>query len=164
MRNSALLEQIWSEMIEARQPEDMSPLARLLGALLSVPMITLVSRGAGDRPFALMEGDELLPGASLGDILAEELGMDVPRDAVVLIEPVAFADAQSFSGHALGEELGRVLTDIAACASAPAARHDEIAAGFTGTVRPASRALTRDFARILPEFDRPARQDELRAQ
>jgi len=158
MQDCALLEQIWSEAIEARPPEAMSPLARLLGALLTVPVVTLVSHADGDRPHALMESDELLPGASLGDVLAEELGLDVPRDAVVLIEPVAFADAEAFSGAALGEELGRVLSDIASCAGAPLLRHAAAPSGLASTVRAAPRTMTRDFARILPETEAPTRQ------
>jgi len=164
MQGDALLEQIWGEAVEERAADAMSPLARLLGALLTVPMVTLVAHAEGDRPYAMMEGHELLPGASLGDILAEELGLDVPQDAVVLIEPVGFADASSYSGSALGEELGRILGDIATCANAPAVGHDAIRPVVGEAPRSAARrALTRDLARILPETDRAVRADGLRA-
>lgn len=164
MQKDRLLEQIWEGAITVRSPDGMSPLARLLGALLTVPLVTLVGEDGGARPLALMETDELLPGASLGDVLAEELGLDVPRDAVVLIEPVAFADARSFSGRALGEELGRILADIAACADLPAAGPEPVRVAGADALRPMRRVLTRDFARILPEPERGGRQDGMRAQ
>ncbi|MDX2485534.1 MAG: hypothetical protein QNK42_17960 [Pseudodonghicola sp.] len=164
MRSDALLELIWGEAIEVRGPEELSPLARLLGALLTVPMVTLVAHADDNRPFAMMESDELLPDAPLGDILAEELGLDVPRDAVVLIEPIGFADAASFSGRALGEELGRILGDIAAtCTTGPKGGFDAIRPAGGDPLRPALRALTRDIARILPDTRTP-RQEELRAR
>lgn len=163
MQGDALLEQIWGNAIEVRAPAEMSPLARLLGSLLTVPLVTLVAHAEGGRPFAMMESDELLPGAPLGDILAEELGLDVPQDAVVLIEPVGFADASSYSGRALGEELGRILGDIATCADdLPAVEHGAIRPA--GAMYAARRARIRDFARIVPEGDRAARPDGLRAQ
>lgn len=163
MRAEALLEQIWGNAIELRAPDDMSPLARLLGALLTVPMVTLVAHADGDHPYARMESDELLSGASLGDILAEELGLDVPQDAVVLIEPVSFADAPSYSGTALGEALGRILADIATCATAEATEHDAICPAGA-SLHPARRALSRDFARIVVEAERTMRAEGVRAQ
>ena len=164
MRKDRLLEQIWEGAVEVRSPDGMSPLARLLGALLTVPLVTLVAEDGGDQPIAMMETDELLPGAPLGDVLAEELGLDVPRDAVVLIEPAAFADARSYSGRALGEELGRILADIAACADLPAAGPETFRAAGTDAMRPMRRVLKRDFARILPEPELAGRQDGMRAQ
>lgn len=164
MKQNSLLEQIWSEAIELRQPGQMSPLAGLLGTLLTVPTVTLVSHGGAERPFAMMEGAELLPGASLGDILAEELGIDVPRDAVVLIEPAAFADAEEFSGSELGQKLGNVLMDIASCVTGPlihADRHRET----PDYSRIAGRQPgTREYGQVAAEFGTALRQDVLRAQ
>lgn len=151
MQNNRLLEQIWGNAIELRDPDQMSPLARLLEALLTVPTVALVSYAAAERPLALMESAELLPGASLGDILAEEIGIDVPRDAVVLIEPAAFADAESFSGNALGQELGRILMELACAGAAPLIRADVIGAAGVEAARPAPRPLVRDYARIAAE-------------
>ena len=164
MQSDLVLEQIWSGVIEARSAENMSPLARLLGALLTVPMVTLVAHAKVARPFAMMETDELLPGAPLGDVLAEELGLDVPRDALVLIEPVGFADALSFSGRALGEELGRILNEIATGGGAQSGARGAFSTAGGERPGPAMRALTRDVARILPEADRSPRPDERRVR
>jgi len=164
MQGDALLEQIWSGAIEARTADNMSPLARLLGALLTVPMVTLVSRSEVARPFAMMETDELLPDAPLGDVLAEELGLEVPRDALVLIEPVGFADARSFSGRALGEELGRILNQVATSSPDPVGNGSTLCGAGDKAQRPTMRALTRDVARILPDAERSARQEEILAR
>ena len=164
MQSDVVLEQIWSGAIEARASENMSPLARLLGALLTVPMVTLVAHAEVARPFAMMETDELLPGAPLGDVLAEEMGLDVPRDALVLIEPVGFADAMSFSGRALGEELGRILNEIATGGRGPIGARGTYHTAGSELPGPALRALTRDVARILPDADRPSRPDERRVR
>ncbi len=164
MQGDLVLEQIWSGAIEARSAENMSPLARLLGALLTVPMVTLVAHAEVARPFAMMETDELLPGTPLGDILAEELELDVPHDALVLIEPVGFADALSFSGRALGEELGRILNEIATGGGARSGVCGAFATEGGERPGPAMRALTRDVARILPEADRSPRPDERRVR
>ncbi|WP_165978825.1 hypothetical protein [Antarcticimicrobium luteum] len=165
MQGAALLEQIWGDEIEVRAPDEMSPLARLLGALLTAPMVTLVTHTEGGQPYAMMEADELLPGAPLGDILTEELGLDVPHDAVVLIEPACFADADSYSGNVLGRELGRILSEIATCAGAcdvAGAAHGAVWSAGGDIPRSARRALSRDMARILPEVDRAAHADGAR--
>jgi len=164
MQSDVVLEQIWGGAIEARSAENMSPLARLLGALLTVPMVTLVAHAEVTRPFAMMESDELLPGAPLGDVLAEEMGLDVPRDALVLIEPVGFADAMSFSGRALGEELGRILNEIATGDRGPIGPRGTRHTAGGEMPGPALRALTRDVARILPEVERPSRPGERRVR
>lgn len=171
MKEDTLLEQIWGEALELRRPEDISPLARLLGALLTVPTITLVSHHGTVRPCAMMEGTELLPGASLGDILSEELGLDVPQDAVVLIEPVEFADAKEFSGTDLGQELGRILMDIANCVTLPLIHGDGrvIPIGNTqanlGHANLFSRGdLQTELGRISPDLGGTGRQETFRAQ
>ncbi len=114
MNDGELLEMIWSGALELRGRDTMSPLARLLDALLVVPTVTLVSKAGSHRPVALAEGSELLPGAPLGDILAEELGIHVPHDAVVLVEPVEMADTSEVSAAELGRELGAILMSMAA--------------------------------------------------
>lgn len=164
MTEHNLLELIWSEAIELRQPDQRSPLARLLTELVTVPAITLVAHGGADRPFAMMEGTELLPGASLGDILTEELGIDVPRDAVVLIEPSAFADAEVFSGSELGQQLGDVLTDIASSVTGRMIRAEPLRDSRAAAETLGRRPLIRDFGRLTSEFDPSRRQDALRAQ
>lgn len=164
MHEEILLEQIWGDAIECRAPSDMSPLAKLLSALLTVPTVALVSHAGGARAHALMESAELLPGASLGDVLAEELGIDIPHDAVVLIEPVASAEAEEISGHALGQQLGHILVELASTGHSPLIRPEAFAVTGAEPARAGSRPMVRDYVRIVTDIDRRAFQEELRAQ
>ncbi|MGE4326594.1 MAG: hypothetical protein AB7E21_10860 [Pseudodonghicola sp.] len=164
MREERLLEQIWGDAIEYRAPADMSPLAKLLSALLTVPTVALVSHAGVARAHALMESAELLPGASLGDVLVEELGIDIPHDAVVLIEPVASAEAEEVSGNALGQDLGHILIELASTGHSPLIRPEAFAVAGAETGRAASRPIARDFTRIVTDIDRRPYQEELRAQ
>jgi hypothetical protein len=125
MNGRKLVELIWGGDMELREADSMSPLARLLDAFLVVPTITLVANAGLHRPVAMAEGDELMAGASLGDILAEELGIHIPSDAIVLIEPAAMADATEVSGTDLGRELGNILLSMAASPQRAAERHLE---------------------------------------
>lgn len=113
MKESEVLELIWGGAVVLRGVDEMTPLARLLDALLIVPTITLVSNGIHHSPIAMASSNELLPAAPLGDVLAEELGIHVPHDAIILIEPAAMADATEVSGSNLGRELGSILISMA---------------------------------------------------
>ena len=113
MQTPSLLGQIWDGDIEQRKVEDMSPLGRVLGAFLSVPTVSLVATKGRTVPEALIEWIELMPGATLGDVLSEELGIHVPRGSVILIEPVDFCPSPEYFGKELGNTLGNVLIDIA---------------------------------------------------
>lgn len=90
-----------------------SGLAALLTSMVSCPVVVLHSGADLDRPYALMESTELMEGVTLGDVLAEELGLEIPYDAMVLIEPLGYFDNQTVSGSKLGELLGLALLDVA---------------------------------------------------
>ncbi len=123
MKECELLELIWGGAVASRGTNSMSPLARVLGALLVVPTIALVSSGDHHHPVAMVEGNELLPGATLGDILSEELGIHVPSGAIILIEPVVMADATEVSGADLGRDLGKILMSMASMPIESVVRH-----------------------------------------
>jgi hypothetical protein len=123
MKECELLELIWGGAVTSRDANSMSPLARILDALLVVPMIALVSNGGHHSPVAMVESIELLPGATLGDVLTEELGLHMPRDAIILIEPVTKADAIEVSGADLGRDLGNILMSMASMPLESVVRH-----------------------------------------
>ncbi len=79
---------------------------------MDLTVITLTSKGDLPQPIAMMESAEVLPGTSLGDVLAEELGLDVPYGALVLVQPQGFAAAKDYSGNRLGELLGNVILQM----------------------------------------------------
>ena len=90
-----------------------SGLSAMLTAMISAPLVVLQSKAPLDRPYAAMETVELMEGVSFGDVLAEELELEVPYGAMILIEPEGFFETQSISGAKLGELLGLALLDVA---------------------------------------------------
>lgn len=113
MVRNDLLTSIWSGDVCVRTGADRSPLAILLDGILTVPTVSLVVSCGIDRPTAFADSVELLPGLQLGDVLAEELGFDIPINCVILLEPEAATKADAFSATDLGRDLGRVLTSVA---------------------------------------------------
>lgn len=113
MVRNELLTRIWSGDINVRNGVDRSPLAILLDGILTVPTVSLVVSSGIDRPMAFADSAELLPGLQLGDVLAEELGFDIPINCVVLLEPEQATHADALSATDLGRDLGRVLTSVA---------------------------------------------------
>ncbi|MCE8008955.1 hypothetical protein [Aestuariivita sp.] len=118
MMGTDLLACIWSGAVEPREEDERSPLATLLDGILTVPTVSLVAHAGLSGPVAFADSVELLPGIQLGDVLAEELGFDVPVNSVILLEPAALADATEVSATELGRDLGRVLTSVAEAAVA----------------------------------------------
>lgn len=112
MQEQEVLEQIWSARVEPRHRDRSSPLAQLLDTIFSVPTIGLVSTAGLSQPVAMMEGREMVMGATLGDILSEELDIDVPAGAIVLIEPAQLADADGYSAAELGQMLGQIMVNL----------------------------------------------------
>lgn len=55
------------------------------------------------------QSEEVFPGCQLGEVLFEELGIDVPLDSMVLFEPAVTADVERTSTHELGRHLGRLF-------------------------------------------------------
>ncbi len=113
MVRNELLTRIWSGDVDVRSGANRSPLAILLDGILTVPTVSLVVSSGMDRPTAFADSVELLPGLQLGDVLAEELGFDIPINSVILLEPEQVTQADTFSATDLGRDLGRVLTSVA---------------------------------------------------
>lgn len=113
MDNEALLSQIWGGAISLTPDAKPSGLSAMLTAMISAPLVVLESKAPLDRPYAAMETVELMEGVSFGDVLAEELELEVPYGAMILIEPEGFFEMQSISGAKLGELLGLALLDVA---------------------------------------------------
>lgn len=111
METASILAQIWGQLLDVRSAEESSPLTEVLGALLKVPVVGLVSNSEVFEPAAMKENEELLPGATLGDVLHEELGLFIEPGAVVVLEPRR--SGESVSGLDLGRALGRILVDLA---------------------------------------------------
>lgn len=112
MERNGLIAQIWGGDLSLGNDQENSPLAGLLGSLMDVPVVTLVSDAEMLRPIAMMEETEVLHGASLGDVLAEEMGIEVAYGALVLIQPRDFAQSEDVTSKELGEVLGHIILEM----------------------------------------------------
>ncbi len=158
MLRNRLLEGIWSGSITARPASDPGPISRAVAEIVKIPTISLTgtTRLAGLR--MLPESTELLPGLSLGDVLAEELGLDVPYGAIVIfeaendVEPIDTAQLRTLVEWALLE----VLMPVRSGSGTPGASAREI-----GSV---ARALFQDEslnARFFPPSHFPGPEAEI---
>ena len=85
MRHDRLLELIWQgDILPASGPYS-SRLQRRLGALLPLRTVLLTAGSGVDRRCILTDETELLPSLPLGDVLVEELSIDVPVGSLVVI-------------------------------------------------------------------------------
>ena len=112
MERNGLIAQIWGGDLSEGDEQQGSPLAGLLSSLMDVPVITLNASSKMDRPIAVMEETEVIDGVSLGDALSEELSIEVPYGALVLIQPEGFTKSQDLSSKKLGEILGHIILDM----------------------------------------------------
>lgn len=92
-----------------------SPVARMLSSLLSVPTVCFTSKldHEGMTACACIAGEEVMPGASLADVLFEEFEIEVSDDTVIYIESAAMNQAKDYSAETLGQAIGDILVKLA---------------------------------------------------
>ena len=114
MALDTLLEHIWSDALEERSAQDGSPISHLLTSLLAAPVLFLVDKSvsASNEPFVGYGGLEILPGASLADVLLEEMGIEIDEKTIVLVEPKMQAGETRRSTEELGRIVGRILVEL----------------------------------------------------
>lgn len=110
-----IIEHIWSDTLVLREGGDRPPLADILSSLIAAPMIcfTIKTGCPASRAFVSYAGDEVLPGASLADVLFEEFGIEVSDQTVVLVEPPRKTNTPRISSDDLGQALGQILVELA---------------------------------------------------
>ncbi|WP_102223643.1 hypothetical protein [Acidimangrovimonas sediminis] len=130
MTKKLLLEQIWNGSVSAWPTGEKGDIARGIAALLPVQTVCVDNAAPHGVPRVLPEATELLPGLTLGDVLAEELGIEVPFGALVVFETVVNAAVIGSSEHDIGctsdEVLRHIVSGLDGRASlAPAAARSE---------------------------------------
>lgn len=106
MTHDKLLEDIWVGNIQAARGSDAMTLSRQMRALVPVHHVSLTARTGVDRVAVMLDDAELLPALPLGDVVAEELGLDVPYGALVILrEAGAAGDVSHDAGMLVGEIL-----------------------------------------------------------
>lgn len=123
MALDTLLEQIWSGTLEERNAREGSAISHLLMSLLAAPVLPLVDKSAkaASEPFIGYGGFEILPGASLADVLLEEMGIEIDEKTIVLVEPKEQSGETRSSTDELGRMVGKILIELSRMGSGPGA-------------------------------------------
>ena len=125
MRNSEILDLIWSGDARSGPEPATGKIQCTLSALLPVRLITLSVDSGVERFHIVPETRELLPDASLGDVLVEELGIDVPVGSLILLQDAALLDAtvsENDLSHDVGMLMGEVLINAILSGTFPISR------------------------------------------
>lgn len=110
MGHHAVLEDIWTGRIRGARGQDAASLSRQLRALLPVHHVLLNAEASVDRIAVLQDDAEMMPALPLGDVLVEELGVDVPYGALIILRDAGSPGPVSYdAGLVLGEILLTVL-------------------------------------------------------
>lgn len=110
MEQTRALEDIWTGRIQAARGGDANALSRQLRALVPVHHVLLTACGGVDRVAVMLDDAELMPALPFGDVLVEELGIDVPYGALVVLRDEGSPGPVSYdAGMILGEVLLTLL-------------------------------------------------------
>lgn len=112
---SELMEHIWSNRLELTEAHSVSPLGRILNSLLAAPLTRFVLHGRDDHfaPFAMYAGEEIIPGATVADVMEQEFGLDLSEDAIILVETRSPAGSDQISPEQLGQSIGNIIVSLA---------------------------------------------------
>lgn len=127
--------------MELRTGAALPPLAAILSSVLATPMICFTTKagGASGQPFVAYAGSEVMPGASLADVLFEEFGIEISDQTIVMVEPFGMSDSEGFSSQDLGQALGQIIVDLAELNHAePTPAHTAGAADFAQQSQPSA--------------------------
>ncbi|PYE84364.1 hypothetical protein [Pseudoroseicyclus aestuarii] len=102
-----LLELVWQGALRPSSGAAEQRAQRMLEAVLPVRTISLTASRGMTAAYVQPENIELMPALSLGDVLAEELDLEVPYGALVAIAPANLA--ASPDDEALSRRTGMVL-------------------------------------------------------
>lgn len=110
MGQHAVLEDVWTGRIRAARGSDAVSLSRQLRALVPVHHVLLTADGSVDRVAVLQDDAEMMPALPLGDVVVEELGIDVPYGALIVMRDAGTPGPVSYdAGLVLGDILLMVL-------------------------------------------------------
>lgn len=111
MRHERLLELIWRGDVHPARKTSARRLQRAFNALVPLRCVALSASFGVDRSRVMREDIELLPEITLGDVIAQELPIDVPVGALVLL-----SDADLMAGRVpdceLSYDLGVLIVEV----------------------------------------------------
>ncbi|MBY6006471.1 hypothetical protein KUV62_21280 [Salipiger bermudensis] len=105
MRSGEVLSLIWQDGVTLPIHDNFRAFEALFSRILPVRSAALLAGPSCTRPLAMSDELELAPALPLGDVLVEELPIDLPYGTMVLFLPEAEADLSLLLGGAVGESL-----------------------------------------------------------
>lgn len=105
MRSGDVLKLIWRDGVALPEMVFGLRFHAALTAILPVRSEVLMARGDCERPLVMADDLELAPALPLGDVLVEELPLDLPYGTMVVMLP----DTQAPFSQLLGETVGEAL-------------------------------------------------------
>ncbi len=105
-----LLTMIWQDQVTLPEAQTAKVFAKSFTNIIPVPVTILQVEGDLDSVLVLSEAVELMPALPLGDVLAEELDLDIPHDTFVILLPAreTISSARMLSCD-LGSAVGQAL-------------------------------------------------------
>lgn len=110
MRQERFLELIWQGDIDVAQGAGANRLHRGLSALLPLRIVTLAAAAGVDRRRIMPDSTEMMQDLPLGDVLAEELGINVPAGSLVVVSDAALMSRQVMDDE-LSYDLGVLVAE-----------------------------------------------------
>jgi hypothetical protein len=125
MQNKEFVQNIWNGEITATLNDGSNPLDRLLKPLLPVNTVCLSMKDC-KQTLVWSDRKEVMPGITVGDLISEEMNIDVPYGTMVIIHdsnlPLASMEEASY---AVGRIVGAALVFAACSAKVGVARENE---------------------------------------
>ncbi len=111
-----ILELVWQGAVRPMSVTESSRLRRVFKAMLPMRIVCLAAAAGVSRISVLSDELEVMPALPLGDVIDEELGIDVPYGSLLVLcdedsvtQPMAYEDLSFDMGTAVGKVLLTVL-------------------------------------------------------
>lgn len=127
MKNRTL-EMIWQEAVRPADPAATASFKGLIDALLPVKSVLLSADHGVDSVAVIPDEVELMPALSLGDVLVEELQIDVPYGSLAILCEQSFLDGcvdSASVSRAVGMAVGQTLLTVLRQGAFPLERENE---------------------------------------
>ena len=109
MRSGEVLSLIWQDGVTLPIHDGYRAFETMFSRILPVRAVCLLAGASCTRPLAMSDELELAPALPLGDVLVEELPVDLPYGTLVLFLPERDTDLSALMGAAVGEALQLLL-------------------------------------------------------
>ena len=110
-----VLDHLWADALTIPERALLSPIPKLLSKMTGAPVVALSSSLEANclKAFAGYANEELLPGASLSDLLYEECDVEVPENAIIYIETAPVSELRDMNSACITNLIGQIVVKLA---------------------------------------------------